>query len=140
MFGSSMFGSYGRVYTPSFCRAILRNEVDYPEPTEFKPERFIKIEGKELPPDPAKVAAFGFGRRSCYLLASLLAPSHDLRRICPGCYLAMNNTWLAIASFLSVFTAERALDDDGREIIPDANAYTDGHIRFVSSFSVRFSG
>lgn len=47
----------------AFTRAILHDEVAYPKPFEFKPERFLKEDGKELPPDPAIVGAFGFGRR-----------------------------------------------------------------------------
>lgn len=47
----------------TLLRAIFRNEVDYPQPEVFNPDRFLKTPGKELPPDPASVAAFGFGRR-----------------------------------------------------------------------------
>ena len=44
-------------------RAMLHNEDDYPDPSVFKPERFIK--DGQLDPnvrDPAMIA-FGFGRR-----------------------------------------------------------------------------
>ena len=44
-------------------RAMLYNEDDYPDPSAFKPERFIK--DGQLDPnirDPSTVA-FGFGRR-----------------------------------------------------------------------------
>ena len=44
-------------------RAMLYNEDDYPDPSAFKPERFIK-NGKLDPNirDPEMIA-FGFGRR-----------------------------------------------------------------------------
>lgn len=47
-------------YTPH--RAILHDPQPYPDPLSFKPERFLKENGKELPPDPINFA-FGFGRR-----------------------------------------------------------------------------
>ena len=45
-------------------RAISRDPVAYPDPDEFKPERFL-VEGKPSPNvrDPRKYF-FGFGRRS----------------------------------------------------------------------------
>lgn len=48
----------------STSRAMTNNEDDYPEPFEFKPERFLK-DGKLNPAvrDPAAGVAFGFGRR-----------------------------------------------------------------------------
>ncbi|KAF8902856.1 cytochrome P450 [Mucidula mucida] len=91
--------------------AIFRNEQDYPEPDRFKPERFIKTDGKDLPPNPAEVATFGFGRRAC-----------------PGRYLALNSAWLAIASMLAAFSLAPAQDEHGRDIVPEPR-YTDGHIR-----------
>ena len=45
-------------------RAMLYNEKDYPDPTSFKPERFINKDGQldHDVRDPALIA-FGFGRR-----------------------------------------------------------------------------
>ena len=47
----------------SMYRAMLNNEADYPDPSSFKPERYLK--NGQLDPnirDPA-LMAFGFGRR-----------------------------------------------------------------------------
>ena len=46
-----------------FPRAMLNDERDYPEPREFRPERFLK-NGKldDSVRDPMDIA-FGFGRR-----------------------------------------------------------------------------
>lgn len=50
-------------------RAMLHNSDDYPDPEEFKPERFIGADGKIDPSvrDPRTIA-FGFGRRWAYSL------------------------------------------------------------------------
>ena len=48
--------------TPHY-RAILNDEQEYPEPREFRPERFLKdgeLDGSVK--DPTDIA-FGFGRR-----------------------------------------------------------------------------
>ncbi|KAF9463660.1 cytochrome P450 [Collybia nuda] len=66
--------------------AILRDERVYPEPLEFKPERFLNAPGSEVPPDPATLGAFGFGRR-----------------ICPGRHFALETLWLAMACILARF-------------------------------------
>ena len=46
-----------------FLRAMLNDERDYPEPREFRPERFLR-NGKldDSVRDPMDIA-FGFGRR-----------------------------------------------------------------------------
>lgn len=43
-------------------RAILHDEEVYPEPEEFKPERFLTEDGK-VKDDSLLVYAFGYGRR-----------------------------------------------------------------------------
>ncbi|KAH9478040.1 Cytochrome P450 monooxygenase 98 [Psilocybe cubensis] len=81
--------------------AMLHNEEDYPEPSLFKPERFIK-DGKLNPNvrDPAEMA-FGFGRR-----------------LCPGNHIAISALWLTAATVLATFNITEAIDDDGRPIKP----------------------
>ncbi|KAH6507448.1 hypothetical protein HBI56_151160 [Parastagonospora nodorum] len=54
----------------------------YPEPMEFKPERYM---GNDPAPDP-RIYTFGFGRR-----------------VCPGRYVADNALFITIAQVLSVF-------------------------------------
>ncbi|RDB18406.1 hypothetical protein Hypma_000372 [Hypsizygus marmoreus] len=81
--------------------AMLHNETVYPDPFEFKPERFIK-DGKLNPEakDPAH-AAFGFGRR-----------------ICPGRYMAFSAVWIAVASIVAAFDITKAVDENGEVIEP----------------------
>jgi len=80
--------------------AILHDEKHYPDPDTFSPERFLKEDGELNPEilDPTR-AAFGFGRR-----------------ICPGRHMAVNNVFIAVASILSAFSIEQAVDDHGKPI------------------------
>ncbi|KAI9442829.1 cytochrome P450 [Lactarius psammicola] len=69
--------------------AILRDPATYPEPSKFKPERFLDPAARPPLPD----AAFGCGRR-----------------ICPGRFLALNTLWITIASMLAAFEFLPATD------------------------------
>ncbi|KAJ2919996.1 hypothetical protein MD484_g420, partial [Candolleomyces efflorescens] len=74
--------------------AMLHDENIYPDPFEFKPERFIDLETGKLDYSHARDpmhACFGFGRR-----------------ICPGRFMAFESLWLTIASLLAVFDLEKA--------------------------------
>ncbi|EIM79474.1 cytochrome P450 [Stereum hirsutum FP-91666 SS1] len=77
--------------------AILHDPVRYPNPEEFRPERFITEDGRLN--DDIVLPAFGFGRRSC-----------------PGRHLANSTIWLAVVSMLSVFDIVKAKDENGDEI------------------------
>ena len=78
------------------CRTILHDPRTYPEPMQFKPERFLTKDPAIL--DPVNVA-FGYGRR-----------------ICPGRYMAYDGMWITIASVLACYEIGTAMDDSGREI------------------------
>ncbi|KAK7032334.1 hypothetical protein VNI00_013293 [Paramarasmius palmivorus] len=86
----------------------------------FRPERFVKEEGKELPPPHPERFAFGFGRR-----------------VCPGKSLADNSAWILIAYLLSTFDMKKALDQDGQEVDPEVE-YNDGLVSHPSYFRCRF--
>ncbi|KAF5360986.1 hypothetical protein D9756_005147 [Leucocoprinus leucothites] len=101
---------YMGYYIPKGCTvfanayAMLYDDEIFPEPQEFKPERFIK-DGRirDDLPDPEYVATFGFGRR-----------------VCPGAHIARSTIHLAAASLLHLFDIAPALDNDGNpiEVIP----------------------
>ncbi|KAH6899211.1 cytochrome P450 98A3 [Coprinopsis sp. MPI-PUGE-AT-0042] len=79
--------------------AIFRNPEIYPEPYEFRPERFLKdgkINSDILDPTSC---AFGFGRR-----------------ICPGRHLSQESLGLFAASLLAAFSVSPAKDETGNPI------------------------
>ena len=76
---------------------MTQDESLYPNPSQFKPERFLTVEGK-LKPDWTN-PFFGFGRR-----------------ICPGRFLADSSVWAAMVSILTVFQICKAKDSHGREV------------------------
>ncbi|ESK95318.1 cytochrome p450 [Moniliophthora roreri MCA 2997] len=116
---------YGNLYIPAGTTivanawAIMHDDAIYPDPSAFNPERFVKQEGKELPPHPEQFA-FGFGRR-----------------VCPGKHVASSSAWLAMVYLLSTFSMARALDGNGKEIDPEIN-YNDGLVSHPSPFKCRF--
>ncbi|KAH7906556.1 cytochrome P450 [Hygrophoropsis aurantiaca] len=77
--------------------AMTRDETKYPEPSKFRPERFLTTNG-ELTDDTVGFV-FGFGRR-----------------ICVGRYFADGSTWLAIVSLLATFEFLKAVDENGNDI------------------------
>lgn len=64
---------------------------------EFKPERFLGVDGREPEMDPRAVV-FGFGRR-----------------ICPGRILADNTVYLCVAQSLAVFNINKVIEN-GKEV------------------------
>ncbi|KAI0310501.1 CyP450 monooxygenase [Amylostereum chailletii] len=94
--------------------AILHNPDVYPDPENFKPERFLNVDGT-LNADEV-TAAFGFGRR-----------------ICIGMHLARSSVWLAIVYTLAMFNIENAKDDEGLDIPVEVN-YSDGVLSHAAPF------
>ncbi len=81
-----------------FLRAILHDPEAYPEPDEFKPERFLNEDGT-VRDDPALSLVFGIGKR-----------------ICPGRHLVEAIIFIVASSILSVFNVTKAKDENGNEI------------------------
>lgn len=75
------------------------NESDFPEPNEFRPERFVE---KRDYPGTFGHSAFGWGRR-----------------ICPGMHLGSASVELNIARILWAFEVGPAKDASGKDIEVD---------------------
>ena len=70
----------------------------YPDPEEFKPERFLNEDGS-VRDDPALSLVFGVGKR-----------------ICPGRHFVDSTIFIVTTSILSVFSVAKAKDENGHEI------------------------
>ncbi|KZT21367.1 cytochrome P450 [Neolentinus lepideus HHB14362 ss-1] len=85
---------------------IHHDEETYPEPSMFKPERFLEADGSLS--DKYPIPVFGTGRR-----------------VCPGRHVADAAIWAAIALILAVFDVKKAKDKVGNDIdVPEV--YNDG--------------
>ncbi|KAG1738651.1 cytochrome P450 [Suillus paluster] len=93
--------------------SISRDKDMYPDPLEFKPERFL---GSSPQVDPHKFV-FGFGRRFHFAEASL---------------------YLNISCTLAAFTIAGPLDEKGEEFTPPAEFESVGPIRHPKPFRYRF--
>ncbi|KAH9017371.1 cytochrome P450 [Lactarius pseudohatsudake] len=85
------FISKGTTVLANTC-AILHDAEAYPEPEEFKPERFLTEDGR-VSDDPLLVYAFGYGRRAC-----------------PGRHLVDSMQWILVVSVLATFNVRRKID------------------------------
>jgi cytochrome P450 len=78
--------------------AILHDPEIYPDPEEFKPERFLDEDGS-VRDDPTLSLVFGIGKR-----------------ICPGRHLVDATIFIVASSVLSVFSVMKAKDENGHGI------------------------
>ena len=79
-------------------RAILHDPEIYPDPEEFKPERFLNEDGS-VRDDPRLSLAFGIGKR-----------------VCPGRHFVDATIFIVTSSVLSVFNVTKAKDENDNEI------------------------
>ncbi|KAF4466280.1 hypothetical protein FALBO_6862 [Fusarium albosuccineum] len=86
--------------------SIHLNEADFPEPHEFKPERFMEERNY---PGTFGHSAFGWGRR-----------------VCPGMHLGSASVVLNIARILWGFEVNPAKDEKGKDVDVDIFAYSEG--------------
>ncbi|KAJ8462072.1 hypothetical protein ONZ51_g11138 [Trametes cubensis] len=96
--------------------AILHDPEHFPEPDEFRPERFLK--DGQLDPDAFDPVTLGFGSG---------------RRICPGRHFAEDALFINIASVLHVFDILPAVDECGKPIPVEYTA-TSGLLSSVTPF------
>ncbi|KAF8504863.1 cytochrome P450 [Russula emetica] len=87
--------------------AILHDPEVYPDPEEFKPERFLNPDGT-VRDDPTLSLVFGAGKR-----------------ICPGRHFVDAAIFIVTSSVLSVFNVTKAKDENGHEIPVKATVIVD---------------
>ncbi|EOD47306.1 putative cytochrome p450 protein [Neofusicoccum parvum UCRNP2] len=103
--------------------AIHTDPATYPEPREFRPERW---EGKlEMVTSDEQVGArtdlFAFGAG---------------RRVCPGQHLAERNLFFMVSYMLWAFDIKKQKDDGGREIDIDMDDLRPGIVNTINPYSV----
>ncbi|OQU96502.1 hypothetical protein CLAIMM_02577 [Cladophialophora immunda] len=100
--------------------AIHRHPREFPEPDNFRPERYLG--GLERPyPNKQGHNAFGWGRRQC-----------------SGQPLAEQGLFLTIATLLWAFDFKPGLDENGNEVKLDIFAYTKSENMRPEPFKARF--
>ncbi|KAG1747611.1 cytochrome P450 [Suillus lakei] len=97
--------------------SISQDKEMYPDPLEFRPERFL---GPSPQLDPRKFI-FGFGRRRC-----------------PGWHFAEASLYLNISCILAAFTIAKPLDERGEEITPPVEFENVGILWHPKPFKCRF--
>ncbi|KAI0056050.1 cytochrome P450 [Artomyces pyxidatus] len=96
--------------------AILHDPELYPDPDEFKPERYLTDDGKKVREDPNLTAAFGYGKR-----------------LCPGRHIADDTLFIVTALVVATYSIENAKDALGN-VIPIEREFTGTIIRYPKDF------
>lgn len=107
----------GSVIVPNTW-AITQDPEIFPDPTSFKPERFLTEEGRN---HSALDFVFGYGRRTC-----------------PGKSMAISSLWLTVTSTLAAFKIEKAINADGTPVTPSGE-FTQGALRYPKPFECRIT-
>ncbi|KAF2461513.1 cytochrome P450 [Lineolata rhizophorae] len=101
--------------------AIHRHPREFPDPDEFRPERYV--DGLQFDyPNTRGHNAFGWGRRQC-----------------SGQPLAEQGLFLTLASMLWAYNIQPGLDKDGKQAKLDIFAYTDGENMRPVPFPARYT-
>jgi hypothetical protein len=104
-------------------RAINMDEKRFPNPREFRPERYIgdtttSAESAALP-DATKRDHYTFGAG---------------RRICQGMHLAERSLFLAMSRLVWGFNVKKAIGTDGKDIDIDVDKFTQGIVCMPDTF------
>ncbi|KAI0270485.1 cytochrome P450 [Gloeopeniophorella convolvens] len=100
--------------------AILHDPEVFPEPEEFRPERFLDAAGR-FRDEPLVMYAFGYGRR-----------------MCPGRHLVDSTLWILVVSVLAAFDVHHKLDAQGNKV-PVEGRYGDALISHPLPFAYDIS-
>lgn len=104
--------------------AMMRDPVEFEDPSQFRPERFLNADGRLDVVEVKKIdPIFGFGRRACV-----------------GRSLALSILSYAVCCVLAVFDVQKKLDDQGEAIEPRIefdSCITSSPLPFVCSIKPR---
>ncbi|KAK5111603.1 hypothetical protein LTR85_011832 [Meristemomyces frigidus] len=93
------------------------------EPRQYNPDRYndddLSLADSAANPDASKRDHFNFGAG---------------RRICQGMHVAERSLFLGIARLMWAFDITPAQDDEGRDVLPDPDRYTQGFICMPEPF------
>ncbi|PCH43251.1 cytochrome P450 [Wolfiporia cocos MD-104 SS10] len=106
----------GAMIIPNIWSMSMNAEI-YPEPAQFRPERFLDMNPNLVDFADPRGYVFGFGRR-----------------ICPGRQFADASVWLVIASVVATFNIRTAKDIMGNELVPEAS-YDSGIVSHPHPFA-----
>lgn len=95
---------------------LMHDSNVFPDPLEYKPERYLKNGRLDPRVRSPTVAAFGFGRR-----------------ICPGRSLSDSSLYVAVSNVLAVYNIKPPVDDAGNHIPLEANT-TGGFLSYFTPF------
>ncbi|KAL4246690.1 cytochrome P450 family protein [Abortiporus biennis] len=101
--------------------AMGQDEETYPNPEEFRPERFLGLDSASFDSINPKQFAFGFGRR-----------------LCPGRDLAEATIFLAMSGIAATMNITPIKDDDGMELVPP-HAFTGGFASTPKPFKCKIT-
>ncbi|TFK66639.1 cytochrome P450 [Pluteus cervinus] len=96
--------------------SIMHDPEAYPEPHEFRPERFLKDGKLNSDIRDPHVAAFGFGRR-----------------LCPGRWFSDNSLFTVVSCVTAVYDITRKADADGN-VLPLEPGMTSGLLSYPVPF------
>jgi cytochrome P450 len=106
----------------------MHDPLIFPEPEQFKPERFLDDDGQHA--DIVYRCNFGFGRRFVLVLLYQLHQANRQFSACPGRRFAEGSIFIALATILATCKISDAVDDNGSEVEQEP-VPTSGGIRYV---------
>lgn len=114
--------------------AILHSEHYGADTEKFRPERFLDSQGKRNPAVPDPEAAFGYGRRICPGRGKWFCARYLRNSVRFATVMARENMWIMMASILSAFDINKAVDVSGSIIEPSCE-YSSSLVWCVSIIS-----